>query len=328
MNDKVTENKPYRLAACWEPQDAMLLVWPSQDEIAISEDIVELYEALVTVLVDYADVILIAAANEFDAIKERLVLMEVPIEYVYFYDVASTSINVREYGPFVVESENQFTLWAKKKSFSEILYTQKALPCAVLENQAVQLSLNDIESDGGENLLVNLQQLRERNPDLSVASIKEFVQDKIYNNNIIWVDHQLTDTNIVRLCPDNKLVYLDCDEINSSYYEPIQNLKHNLIQRIETIEKNIELISLPWAGIITNDDGVEYLANYSQFVVINEAVLVPLFDLPSDEDAMEVISQIFPGFDILGFPSSSLAILKTSLLKVTQSIPEGVLEPL
>ena len=327
MNEIVTKNK-YRVPASWEPQDAILLVWPNEREIAASEDIIELYEALATLLIDYADVIVVAPGNQLDAIKERLVLMDAPVEYVYFYDTQSASINVRDYGPFIVESENGFVLLFKQNEFAEALYSKQAFPCAALESQLVELSWNAIESDGGENLLINLRPLCEQNPGLSVDDIKEYVQNKMYNNNIIWIESQLMDTNIVRLCPGNKLVYLDCDEQNSVYYQPIQNLKNNVIQQIETAAKNIEFIPLPWGGVITYDDNVEYVANYSQFVVINEALLVPLFDLPSDEDAMEVISELFPGFDILGFPSSSLALLNSSLLKINQPIPEGVLEPL
>jgi agmatine deiminase len=333
MNKNVTGNQIYRLPAAWEPQDAMLLVWPGEQAIAVSEDIVELYEALVAVLIDYADVILVAPINQFDEIKERLVLMEVPIEYVYFYDASATdtklsSINVRDYGPFIIESENEFILAANQNSFVDSLYKQQAFPCVVLDDQAVSLSWSGIESDGGENLLVNVKKLYEKNSEFSADHIDEFFQNNIANNNIIRIESQFAELDIIRLCPGNKLIYLDCDEKNSLYYEPVQNLKNSLIEQMSLSEKKLELIPLPWGGVLTNDDGIEYSANYSQFVVINEAVLVPLFDLPSDEDAMEIISQVFPGFDILGFPSSSLAVLNTSLLRVTQSIPEGVLEPL
>jgi agmatine deiminase len=333
MNKNVTEDVIYRLPAAWEPQDAMLLVWPDKQAIAVSEDIVELYEALVAVLVDYADVILVAPINQFDEIKERLALMEVPIEYVYFYDVGETdtkpfSINVRDYGPFIVEAENEFILATNQNSFVDSLHKQQAFPCTVFENQAVSLSWSNIESDGGENLLVNVKKLCDQNPGLLAIDLEEFFLNKIANNNVIRIESQFAEMGILRLCPGNKLIYLDCDEKTSSHYEAVQNFKNNLIQQMDSSENKLELVPLPWGGILINDDGIEYLANYSQFVVINEAVLVPLFDLPSDEEAMEIISQVFPGFDILGFPSSSLAVLKTSLLRVTQPIPEGVLEPL
>jgi agmatine deiminase len=327
MNKNLKDHETYRLPAAWEPQDAMLLVWPDQKDTAFSDDIVELYEALVTVLVDYTDVVLVAPANQFEEIKERLVLMEVPIEYVYFYDLPAPSISLHHYGPYIVEAENKFILLAKSKSFSEMLYLQDAMPCVLLQKQSIQLSHEAMESDGGENLLVNIQILCDQNPEFSVDTIKEYVQQKISVKNILWIDNQSTITNIIRLCPGNKLVMLDCDEDQSPYYQPIQKLKTNLVQQMQASGIYLELIFLPWAGVVSHD-GFECLADYSQFVVINEAVLVPLFDLPSDEDAMEVMSQLFPGFDILGFPSISLAVLKTGLARVTHSIPEGVLEPL
>ncbi len=327
MNKPTQDNLTFRLPATWEPQDAIVLVWPGKQDQDISEDILELYEALITVLIDYADVVVIAPTDQIESIKERLVLMEVPTEYVYFYDIPVPSINLHSYGPFIVESENQFFILATKGSFSESLYMQKAMPCAHLQHHNIHLSSDAIESDGGANLLVNLQRLCDYNPELTKEDIKKYIQQKIDAENILWVEELLDTNSFIRLCPGNKLVILDCDEKNSFYYEPIQNCKKQLLQQISTSGKAIELVSLPWAGVLSCD-GIDYLADYSQFVVINEAVLVPLFDLPSDEDAMEIISEIFPGFDILGFPSISLAILKMSLAKVTQSIPEGVLEPL
>ncbi len=97
---------------------------------------------------------------------------------------------------------------------------------------------------------------------------------------------------------------------------------------MDKLKQPMNLIPLPWGGVIEDDNGVECLVDYSQFIVVNEAVLVPLFDVPSDEDAMEILSQVFPGFEILGFPSMVLTGIKSSLLKITLSVAEGVLEPL
>jgi agmatine deiminase len=58
---------------------------------------------------------------------------------------------------------------------------------------------------------------------------------------------------------------------------------------------------------------------------VNGAVLVPIYDLPSDEDALEVIATAFPGYEILGIPCMALIERGGSLHCVTMQIPEGVL---
>jgi agmatine deiminase len=328
MNNVVKPQHCYRLPAEWEPKDAVILAWPDHQHLSVAEGIVELYEALVAVLVDYADIILVAPSDQFYSIRERLILMEVPLEFVYFSESDIQSINLRRIGPFIVEVDNQFTLITTRGSFPESLHAQKSLPCVKILHGNILYRCDAIQSDGGDNLLVNLPQVSKDNPDCSLNEIKTQIETHFSSKNIFWLEESLVNESIIRLCPDNKIAILDCDDEDSVFYERLSNTKHYLNQWASGSELDVELVLLPWAGIIKSDEDSEYLADYSQFVVINEAVLVPLFDLPSDEDAMEIVSTLFPGFDILGFPSHDLAVLKTGLMNITQTVPEGVLEPL
>jgi agmatine deiminase len=120
---------------------------------------------------------------------------------------------------------------------------------------------------------------------------------------------------------------LQSDDSTSSYYDSSKKRFESLHRINQQLENPMQLVSLPWSIFVT-DEGTEWIADYSQFIVVNETVLVPIFDLPTDDEAMEIISQSFPGFDIFGFPSRSLAQINTGLFRITQPVPEGVLEPL
>jgi agmatine deiminase len=85
------------------------------------------------------------------------------------------------------------------------------------------------------------------------------------------------------------------------------------------------LLPLPWPGEKFGDGDTRLPASYANFLVVNEAVLVPIYDALSDEDALEVISQAFPGFEIMGIPCSILIERGGSLHCITMQLPEGVL---
>src|SRR5690625_7131532 len=61
-----------RLPAEWEPQDAVMLTWPHRDSdwAPHLDDVTQLYEALVAVIVDYADVIIVVPEGELEAIRK------------------------------------------------------------------------------------------------------------------------------------------------------------------------------------------------------------------------------------------------------------------
>jgi agmatine deiminase len=85
------------------------------------------------------------------------------------------------------------------------------------------------------------------------------------------------------------------------------------------------LLSLPWPGAKYNDSDQRLPASYANFLIVNEAVLVPIYDSLSDEDALDVVSQAFPGYEIFGIPCLSLIERGGSLHCITMQLPEGVL---
>src|SRR5690625_2481373 len=95
-----------RLPAEWEPQDAVMLTWPHRDSdwAPHLDDVTQLYEALVAVIVDYADVIIVVPEGELEAIRTRLETMRVPLEDVHLYPVPSNDTWARDHGPLTVQT--------------------------------------------------------------------------------------------------------------------------------------------------------------------------------------------------------------------------------
>lgn len=341
-----------RLPAEWEPQDAVMLTWPHKNSPWnwILDDVVELYEALATVICDFADVVIAVPEAQLDEVRSRLEAMGAPLEYIHLYPCASNDTWARDHGPLTVETPDgfkildfQFNGWGGKfphdldDQISRQLFAQDAFPYATIESQTWVLEGGSIETDGEGTLLTTSSCLlnKNRNPDLSKADIEARLMAAFGVQKINWLDHGYlagddTDGHIdtlARLCPNNTIVYTACDDEQDEHYGELKKMEAQLQSFTNAKGEPYRLLPLPWAGEVLGDESDERLpSTYANFLVINEAVLVPIYGLPMDEDALEVVAQAFPGYEIFGIPCLSLIEQGGSLHCITMQIPEGVRE--
>lgn len=340
-----------RLPAEWEPQDAVMLTWPHKNTAWnwILDEIIELYEALATVISDYADVVIAAPENELDVIRTRLDAMGAPMEYIYLYPCQSNDTWVRDHGPLTVESVNGYKLldfkfngWGNKFPYdlddqiSRQLFAQDAFPHAVIETQDWVLEGGSVETDGRGTLMTTSSCLlnKNRNPDLNKEDIESRLKIAFGVKKINWLDHGYlagddTDGHIdtlARLCPNNTIVYTACDDEQDEHYVALKAMEEQLKTFTDANGEAYRLLALPWAGaVLGRDSDARLPSTYANFLVVNEAVFVPIYDLPMDEEALEVVAQAFPGYEIMGIPCLSLIEQGGSLHCITMQIPEGVL---
>lgn len=340
-----------RLPAEWEPQDAVMLTWPHKNTAWnwILDEVIGLYEALATVISDYADVVIAAPENELDVIRTRLEAMGAPMEYIYLYPCQSNDTWVRDHGPLTVESVDGYKLldfkfngWGNKFPYdlddqiSRQLFAQDAFPHAVIETQDWVLEGGSVETDGQGTLMTTSSCLlnKNRNPDLSKEDIESRLKIAFGVKKINWLDHGYlagddTDGHIdtlARLCPNNTIVYTACDDEQDEHYVALKAMEEQLKTFTNADGEAYRLLALPWAGaVLGRDSDARLPSTYANFLVVNEAVFVPIYDLPMDEEALEVVAQAFPGYEIMGIPCLSLIEQGGSLHCITMQIPEGVL---
>ena len=343
-----------RLPAEWEPQDAILLTWPYKNSLWdwILDDVVELYEALATVICDYADVVIAVPETQLDEVRARLEAMGAPLEYIHLFPCKSNDSWARDHGPLTVETPEGFKLldfqfngWGNKfphdldNKVPQQLFDQKAFPYATIEAQDWVLEGGSIETDGQGTLLTTSSCLlnKNRNPNLSKADIEARLIAAFGVKKINWLDHGYlagddTDSHIdtlARLCPNNTIVYTACDDEQDEHYAELKKMEAQLQTFTNAEGELYRLLPLPWAGVVLGDESDARLpSTYANFLIVNEAVLVPIYGLPMDEDALEVVSRAFPGYEIFGIPCLTLIERGGSLHCITMQLPEGVLEEL
>jgi agmatine deiminase len=86
------------------------------------------------------------------------------------------------------------------------------------------------------------------------------------------------------------------------------------------------LIPLPWPAAKFDEEGTRLPATYANFLVINDAVLVPTYQDPNDAAALVAVGQAFPDRAIIGIDCLPLILQHGSLHCVTMQLPRGVLQ--
>lgn len=197
-----------------------------------------------------------------------------------------------------------------------------------------------IESDGKGTVFTTEGCLMapHRNQPLTRDEIEQELRFRLKAKRIVWLHHgslKGDDTDghidtIVRIAPDDTLLYHKCYDRGDEHYEDFQALEQELMS-LRTIDGNqYRLIPLPQPAAIyqtvTDDDGQETTerlpATYANFLIINGAVIVPTYGQPElDDAACEAIEQAFPDREIIPIDSRSIIRQHGSIHCCTMQIP-------
>ena len=77
------------------------------------------------------------------------------------------------------------------------------------------------------------------------------------------------------------------------------------------------LIPLPMASPCFDEEGNRLPATYANFLIINQAVLVPIYGVPQDATALKILETCFPNRKIIGINCSPLILQHGSLHCIT-----------
>lgn len=169
----------------------------------------------------------------------------------------------------------------------------------------------------------------ERNQPLSKQQIEAYLLESLHAQRIVWLDHGSlvgddTDGHIdttVRVAPNNTLVYVGCEDQNDEQYADFVALKTQL-EALKTLEgEPYKLIALPMPKAIY--EGEERLpATYANFLIINNAVLVPTYNQPeNDQKAITQLQKAFPNRSIVPINSETVIKQHGSLHCLTMQVP-------
>lgn len=212
---------------------------------------------------------------------------------------------------------------------------QQGILRPVLNTIGLILEGGSIESDGNGTLLTTSQCLLSpnRNPQLSRNELEGAMQNLFGAQHVLWLEHghlegDDTDAHIdtlARLCPNNTIVYVACDDPDDSHYPALQQMEQELKTLTAPDGSPYRLLGLPWPSPIYDADGNRLPASYANYLVVNDAVLVPTYRDPVDNGALAMVALAYPGREIIGIDCLPLLEQHGSLHCITMQLPQGVL---
>ena len=190
-----------------------------------------------------------------------------------------------------------------------------------------------VESNGNGSLLTTAECLlnTNRNPQMNKAKTEAMLKKEFGVEQILWLNHGYlagddTDSHIdtlARFIDIDTIMYVKCDDKNDEHYEALKKMEEEL-KKIRDIEgEPFHLIPLPMCqSHYYNDERLP--ATYANFLIINDAVLLPIYNDPHDNEAIEICKKAFRGRDIIPIDCSVLIRQHGSLHCVTMQFPEDV----
>lgn len=313
--------RKWRLPAEWEPQWGVQLTWPHArtDWAPMLDEITATYEEM---------------AREIRKREELLIVGE-----------PSNDTWARDHGFItLVDDEGhtrlldfKFNGWGEKfaaeldNAINRRIYDEGKIKGEYVDCLDFVLEGGSIESDGKGTIFTTTGCLLapHRNQPMTKAQIEERLKQELHAERILWIDHgnlvgDDTDGHIdtlVRICPDDTLLYMGAGEPDDEQHEELRLMEKQL-KSFRTLDgKPYRLMKLPMPKAIIFE-GERLPATYANFLVINGAVLVPTYDQTDlDAEAMRVIGEAFPGREIVGIDCRSIIKQHGSLHCCTMQYP-------
>lgn len=342
------------LPAEWEPQSLVMLTWPHQatDWAPYLKEITETYVRMADAITRYEQLV-IATPHPIQVgamLSGRLTPEQMTRVYICFCKTNDTW--ARDHGPITLRSDDgkltmldfRFNGWGEKfeatldNNVTRTLHEDGAFDTEtkgtprLADNDDFVLEGGAIESDGKGTIMTTECCLMapNRNQPMDKEDIEEELRFRLKAKRIIWLKHGSLigdDTDghidtIVRLAPNDTLLYNKCTDENDEQYADFVALEEEL-KELRTLDgKPYKLIPLPQPDAIY-DEGERLPATYANFLIINGAVLVPTYNQEEkDKEACEAIKKSFPDREIIAIDSRTIVRQHGSIHCCTMQVPE------
>ena len=229
-----------------------------------------------------------------------------------------------------------FTGWGGKFDASDDNAMTRALaPHYGAEVETVDMILEGggIESNGKGLLLTTSECLLNTNRnaamerhDVEAALARHFGIEKTLWLESGYLSGDDTDSHIdtlARFIAEDMIMYVKCEDEGDEHYEALKMMEAELEALRDAEGKPFRLVALPMSDPL-HYDGERLPATYANFLILNGAVLVPVYGVSQDDDALAVFASAFPGRVIVPIDCSVLVRQHGSLHCVTMQFPEGV----
>lgn len=337
------------LPAEWHQQHAIQLTWPHEntDWNWILDETQAFYINLAKLILTYENLIICVPNQTYKETLQKSINDSLPANHAFtceIYICPSNDTWARDHGPITVFNNGQaevldfqFNGWGNKfesqldNKITQSLFKQHAYPAKSCSPQTLILEGGSIESDGFATLLTTEKCLlnENRNPGLDKHDIETILKSTLGTENILWLKHgdlegDDTDAHVdtlARLAPANRIIFQGCANTEDQHFDDLAAMKHELASFRNAQGQPFQLFELPMPQAVF-EDGQRLPATYANFLFINGAVLLPIYNVPEDKLAIDTMIAALPDFEIIPVDCSLLIRQYGSLHCITMQIPD------
>ncbi len=334
----------------WTKQDGILLAFPHQDS-DWKEYLCEVREVYCHIIGEIIkrESCLLLCQNKEEArqfIKKYSKEWNVKhLKNLYLIEIPTNDTWARDFGGITIATQGKnkvldygFNGWGLKFAANyDNNITQKLHKFGILKQiktKKMILEGGSIESNGSGIVLTNTQCLLQsnRNPAYSQEKIEKKLKKDLGAKKILWLNHGYlrgddTDSHIdtlARFVATNTIAYLKCEDKNDEHYPALAKMEKEL-KKLKNLEgKPFKLIALPFcqAKYYHNE---RLPATYANFLFINNALLLPIYNDKNDKKAIEILQKALPKHKIIPIDCSVLIRQNGSLHCISMQFPKGTL---
>lgn len=314
------------MPAEWEKHEATWFSWPHNKDTWEAKykypAMIKVFCQIIKVLSAYEKININVAGIELETIA-KLKLQQngvIDFENIHFHYFATNDAWCRDYGPIFVKNQNghkcllnwEYNSWGGKyppfdldNNIPTQIATLKSLPIYTPE---IVLEGGSIEVNGKGTLLTTKSCLLNpnRNPTLSKIQIEEYLESYLGVTNILWLNDGIagddTDGHIddlSRFVNETTIVtVVESNQADINYKVLKENFE--LLQTLKDQDGNyFTIVELPMPAPVIID-GQRLPASYANFLIANGVVIVPIFDDPNDQKALDILQTQFNDRKVVG----------------------------
>lgn len=313
----------FRMPAEWEPQVAVWLSWPHKRASwpGMFRAIPYAFARIVAQISRFEEVRINAAAPLQSRAKRLCAAAGADMAKVTFYNHPTDDAWCRDHGPIFVRhaktgevalTDWRYNAWGGKYPPYE---NDNEIPPSIGRKLGLRRFENDMVLEGGSidvngrGLLLTSEQCllnKNRNPHLTKAEIERNLRDFLGVRTILWVGDGIlgddTDGHIDDITrfykPDGFITAVEPNPRDPNHAILAENFERLRSFRTPA-GKKFDLVELPMPKPFAFQ-GQRVPASYANFLIINGAVLVPVFrQRKRDAEACEIIGSCFPGREVI-----------------------------
>lgn len=337
-----------RYPAEWEEQDGVLLAWPhpATDWKPYLVRAQENFARIIAEASHHGRVIVVTANPE--EVHRFLRETHALIDRIQCVPIPSDDTWARDFGPITILENGhpvlldcQFTGWGGKfhakldNAISAQLKAHGVFGTAHLRPVHLILEGGSIETDGHGTLLTtaSCNANPNRNAHMSRQDTEHALTRFLGVSRVLWLEHGYlagddTDGHIdmlARFAPHDTIIYQACDNPADEHFAELSAMAEELEQLRTPAGNPYRLIPLPWPAPRYDAEQQRLPVSYANFLILNGAVLAPIYNDPRDALALTLIGKAYPGRKVIGIDCSALILQHGSLHCVTMQLPKGVL---